>query len=452
MKPLTRRALLGSAGVALAIPALESLLPRPSAQAQPRVIPRRLLIYYVPNGMNGSSTGAFRPTATGRDYALTPILEPIGALRSEVLVLSGLSNRPAAASYGGTNDGPGDHARGTGSFLTCARLRKTEGTNIQNGISVDQVAAGAVGMSTRFPSLQLGVDGGASAGNCDSGYSCAYARNISWASATTPLPKLTNTATIFDRLFAGGEDAAARARRQAYQSSVLDYVRQDATRLQPRLGATDRRKLEEYLDSVREVERRVSMGAGARACATPPRPSDGMDFQRTLAVHHELMALAFQCDHTRVITFMLGNAGSGRNYAFLGADGGHHELSHHQRDARKLAALQTIGAFEVRQFAALLGRLRTLTESDGSGLLDHCAVLFSSEISDGDAHNHTNLPVLLAGRCGAQLDPGRHVAFTGDPPIANLYLALLKALGVRAERFGAEGDRVLPNLGAVSAA
>jgi hypothetical protein len=437
-------------GVALAVPVLESLLPRRSAAAQPRTIPRRLLIYYVPNGMNGSTTGAFRPSGTGRDYALTPILEPLGDLRGEVLVLSGLSNRPAAASYAGSNDGPGDHARGTGSFLTCARLRKTEGTNIQNGISVDQVAAGAVGMATRFPSLQLGVDGGASAGNCDSGYSCAYARNISWASATTPLPKLTSPGTIFDRLFAGGEEAAARARRQAYQASVLDYVREDATRLQGRLGATDRRKLEEYLTSVREVERRVAMGAGGRVCAPPARPAEGMDFSRTLGVFHELMALAIQCDQTRVLTFMLGNAGSGRNYAFLGADGGHHELSHHQRDARKLAALQTIGAFEVRQLALLLGRLRSLTESDGSTLLSHTAVLFSSEISDGDAHNHTNLPVLLAGRLGGQLDPGRHVVYPGDPPIANLYLALLKGMGVTAARFGVEGDRVLPSLGPVS--
>jgi hypothetical protein len=446
---LTRRALLGGAGVALAIPALESLLPRKAARAGGSPIPRRMVVWYVPNGINGATANAWRPTAEGAGYALTPMLAPLGALRSEVLVLSGLANRPAQASYGGTNDGPGDHARGTGCFLTNARLVKTEGTGIRAGISMDQVAAAAVGMATRFPSLQLGVDGGGATGGCDSGYSCAYARNISWASPTTPLPKLTNPITVFDRLFAAGESAALQARRRAYQASVLDYVRGDATRLQGAVGASDRAKLDEYLTAVRELERRVMMTGGA-VCMTPPRPVEGLAFAEHVAVMNQLMAMALRCDLTRVVTFMLGNAGSGRDYSFIGASGAHHELSHHQSDPDKLQKLERIGTWEVRQFAGLLAQLQAMREPDGSSVLDHTAALFSSEIADGNGHWHYGLPALLAGRCGGQLNPGRHVSYASEQPIANLFVAMLRAVGADVMNFGLEGTRPLANLGAVS--
>jgi hypothetical protein len=448
---ITRRALLGGAGVALAIPALESLLPRKTARAGGSPIPRRLVVWYVPNGINGTGPNAWRPVAEGAGYGLTPMLTPLGALRAEVSVLTGLANRPAQASYGGSNDGPGDHARGTGCFLTNARLVKTEGTGIRAGISMDQVAAAAIGMTTRFPSIQLGIDGGGSTGGCDSGYSCAYARNISWASPTTPLPKLTNPITVFDRLFAAGESAALQARRRAYQASVLDYVRGDATRLQGVLGATDRAKLDEYLTAVRELERRVMMTGGA-TCMTPPRPVEGLAFAQHVTVMNQLMAMALRCDLTRVVTFMLGNAGSGRDYSFIGASGAHHELSHHQSDAEKIRKLQTIGTWEVQQFAALLTQLQAMREPDGSSVLDHTAALFSSEIADGNGHWHHSLPVLLAGRCGGQLNPGRHVVYGSEQPIANLFVALLRAVGAAVSSFGLEGNRTLANLGAVSTA
>lgn len=446
---LTRRALLGGAGVAVAIPALESLMPR-EARAGGSPPPRRMVIWYVPNGINGSTANAWRPATEGAGFALTPMLTPLGDLRSEVLVLTGLANRPAQASYMGTNDGPGDHARGTGSFLTGARLVKTDGTGIRNGVSVDQVAASVLGMGTRLPSLQLGIDGGSSTGGCDSGYSCAYSRNISWSSATTPLPKLTNPVTVFDRLFAGGESAAAAARRRAYQSSVLDYVRREATGLQTRLGATDRAKLEEYLTAVRELERRIMTAPGGVTCTAPPTPVAGLAYTEHVRVMNQLMAMALRCDLTRVVTFMLGNGGSGRDYGFIGAAGAHHELSHHQSDAEKIRKLQIIGTWEVQQFAGLLTQLRAMREPDGSSVLDHTTALFSSEIADGNGHWHYSLPVLLAGRCGGQFSTGRHVVYATERPIASLYLAMLRAVGVRAASFSLEGARVLENLGAVS--
>jgi hypothetical protein len=449
---ITRRALLGGAGVALSIPLLESLWPRRSATAGVPELPRRLVVWYVPCGINGSTPNAFRPATAGAAYALPPMLAPLAALRSEVLVLSGLANRPAQASYLGVSDGAGDHARGTGSYLTNARIVKTEGAGVRNGVSFDQVAAAAVGSSTRLPSLQLGVDGGAATGGCDSGYSCAYARNISWADATTPVPKLTNPAVVFDRLFAGGESESLRARREVYQASVLDYVRDDATRLQSALGATDRHKLDQYLTAVRELERRILASGVSASCTAPPRPVDGLAFTDHVGVMNQLTAMALRCDATRVVTFMLGNAGSSRDYSFIGAPGAHHELSHHMSDPDKLAKLQTIGTWEVRQFANLLTQLDAMREPDGTSLLDNTAVLFSSEIADGNSHTHSGLPVLLAGRCGGALDPGRHVVYAEERPIANLYLALLRALGSSATSFGLEGTRVLENLGAVSMA
>ena len=449
---LTRRALFGAAGAALSIPLLESLSPRRTAQAGVPLLPRRIIVWYVPCGINGSTANAFRPVTAGVDYVLPPMLAPLAALRSEVLVLSGLANRPAQASYLGVNDGAGDHARGTGSFLTNARIVKTEGAGVRNGVSFDQVAAAAIGSETRLPSLQLGIDGGAATGGCDSGYSCAYARNISWSDATTPVPKLTNPAVVFDQLFAGGESEALRARRQVYQSSVLDYVLDDAARLSPRLGQTDRQKLDQYLTAVRELERRILSAAGPTTCVAPPRPVDGLAFADLVGVMNHLMAMALRCDATRVITFMLGNAGSSRDYSFAGAPGAHHELSHHMSDPAKLAKLQTIGTWEVQQFAALLGLLDGMREPDGTSLLDNTAVLFSSEIGDGNAHTHAALPVLVAGRCGGALTPGRHVVYADERPIANLYLALLQAVGATTGSFGLEGTRVLENLGAVSMA
>jgi hypothetical protein len=452
---MSRRVILGGAGVAVALPALDALLPRNEARAQMRPPARRVLFYYVPCGINSSDDRGFRPAATGEGAAWTysRMLMPLGAaLKPHTLVISGLHNLPAAASFGGTNDGPGDHARGTGSFLTAARVNKTEGTDIRNNVSIDQVIAQRAGEMWRFRSLQLGIDGGSSAGGCDSGYSCAYARNISWSGPTTPLPKITSPATAFDRLFAGMDPAAtaaAQARRRAYASSVLDFVRADTTALQARLGPTDRRKLDEYLTAIREVETRIGR-TEAMVCAAPGRPAATLPFQQHVDLMHDLMALAFRCDLTRVQTFMLGNAGSNRVFDFIRESTGHHTLSHHMRDPGNLMSLERIGTWEIQKFGELCNRLRMIDDGSGASVLDNTVVMFSSEIADGDAHAHSGLPLFLVGGGGGQLRTDRHLD-VGSQPIADLYIALARIMGVTLTRFGEQGTRVLANLGAVSA-
>jgi hypothetical protein len=414
-----------------------------------------VLFYYVPCGINSSDNRGFRPTATGAGAAwqYSRMLAPLGAaLKPYTLVLSGVHNRPASASFNGTNDGPGDHARGTGSFLTAARLNKTDGADIRNGVSIDQAIAQRAGSAWRFPSLQLGIDGGSSAGGCDSGYSCAYSRNVSWAGPTTPLPKITAPRTLFDRLFAGidpGATAAAQARRRAYSSSVLDYVRSETTTLQARLGTTDRRKLDEYLTAIREVEARIAR-MDAMVCTPTARPDATLPFQQHVDVMHDLMALSFRCDLTRVQSFMLGNAGSNRVFDFLGQTTGHHNLSHHMSDGANLTSLERIGTWEIQKFGELCNRLRMIDDGDGANVLDNTVVLFSSEIADGNSHAHTGLPLVLVGNGGAQLQTDRHVD-VGAQPIGDLFIALAKLMGVTLARFGEEGARVMPNLGPVSA-
>lgn len=435
---MSRRAFVGGAGATVALPFLPSLWPeRAFAQATP---PLRFLAYYVPCGIH---MPGWTPSAEGAGFAVTPILQPLAdaAVLGDVLVLSGLANAPARP------DGPGDHASGTGSFLTCAHPFKTEGADIANGISVDQVAAAAIGADTSFASLELGIEGGSSAGGCDSGYSCAYSRNIAWAGVSTPLPKLTSPSTVFDRLFGGIDPMASateRARRKLFQTSVLDYVIGDTTKLAKKLGQTDARKLDEYLTGLREVELRIESDQGP-TCDPGTRPPDNYDLQTHVGLMQDLMVLAFQCDATRVITFMLGNAASGRSYDFIGVTGAHHELSHHQDDAAKQASLQTIDTWEVEQFAALLAKLKAIDEG-GTSLLDSTAAFFSSEIEDGDSHSHYNLPVLVAGKLGGALRPGRHVRYPNDEPLANLFTSILRGLGVANDKFGLDGTGPLANL------
>lgn len=445
---------LGGAGVALALPALESILGRKTATAQMRTPPKRVLFFYTPCGINSPDGMGWTPAATGAGaaWSLSRILSPLGPnLKPYTTVLTGLHNNPARADFRGTNDGPGDHARGTGCFLTAARLNKTAGADIRNGISIDQAIAEGVGRMTRFPSLQTGIDAGASAGDCDSGYSCAYSRNISWSGPTTPLAKVTQPRVLFDRFFAGMDPnatAAEQARRRAYSSSVLDQVREEATSLQMRLGATDRRKLDEYLTAVREVESRVAMAGSV--CTAPDRPMSSLMFREQVELMSDLMALAFRCDLTRIQSFMIGNAGSERVYDFLGITAGHHTLSHHMSDGTNLRQLEQISTWEVQKFADLCNRLRLIDEM-GSKVLDNTICVFSSEIHDGNSHAHVNLPVVMCGRGAGQFTTDRHIN-VGSEPLADLYIALAKYMGVTLPRFGEEGTRVLANLGPVSAA
>ncbi len=433
---ISRRSFLRAAGVTIGLPVLDAMWPN-QAQAQ-TVAPRRLLFFYVPCGIHMQT---WTPAQEGAGWALTPALTPLANLKNDVTVLSGLANLSARP------DGAGDHASGTGAFLTCRHPFKTDGAGIQNGISVDQVAANAIGSATRFPSLQLGSDGGGATGDCDSGYSCAYARNISWASETQPLPKETNPQALFDRLFGGVDPRATleqQRKRKLYKQSILDFVRADTTALKGKLGRTDQRKMDEYLTAIRELEVRLQNENSGPVCAADP-PGDSPDFATRIRNMSDVMVLAMQCDFTRVTSFMMGNAGHNRSFPFLGFTEQHHDLSHHQNSQANYDKLTLIDAWEVERFAYLLERMKSVVEGDRT-LLDNSLVFFSSEIADGNAHNHDNLPVLLAGGGGGAVTPGRHLVYPRNTPIANLFLTMLRSVGVNDGSFGADSTGPLANL------
>jgi len=439
---ISRRTVLKGLGTALALPMFDAMLPvRAGAEASAlSVLPRRLAFIYVPNGVHVPD---WTPAADGRDFDLPPILAPLADHKPYLTVFSGLAQANARAN----GDGPGDHARAVATFLTGCQAFKTDGANIRAGVSADQVAAQQVGHRTRFASLELGVDRGAQAGSCDSGYSCAYSSNMSWRTPNTPMPKEVNPRLVFERLFGSGsraETEQARAKREKYQKSILDFVREDATRLRQKLGATDGRKMDEYLTAVREVEQRITRAEQAASRELPEIeqpdgiPAEHVDHLRLMA---DLLVLAFEADLTRVATFMFGNAGSNRSYPFIGVPDGHHELSHHGGNKEKQAKISKINQFHTQQFAYLLDRLKGVREGDGT-LLDQAMIAYGSGIGDGNAHNHDQLPILLAGRAGGTIDSGRHVRLDKETPLNNLWLSLLDRVDARIDHIGDSTGRI----------
>jgi hypothetical protein len=429
---LPRRAFLGGAAAAIGLPWLEAMGPIREASAELGSMPQRLLAFYVPNGIHMAE---WTPNELGPNYAVKAIMQPLAdaELLDDILVISGLRNDPARP------DGPGDHASGTSAFLTATKVTKSE-TIITNDTSMDQVYAQHIGSETSMSSMQLGIEGGANVGGCDSGYGCVYSRNISW-NGNTALSKLTSPQTAFDLLFSGFDPeatAAEMAIRRERRLSVLDHALGDAAALQAKLGQTDRVKVQEYLDSVRDLELRIQNESGVPACELEPGfPVDPGNFVDHVQTMIDVMVKAFQCDRTRVISFMLGNAGSGRDYGFIGAPGGHHYLSHHNNLQSHFEALTIIATWEIAQFAYLLTELKNTSEGEGN-LLDNSMVFFSSEIEDGNSHAHHNLPVILAGRGGGTIPTGQHVRFD-DQPIANLFIDMLQRLGVDIATFGDDG-------------
>jgi hypothetical protein len=442
MRTITRRTVLRGLGTALALPWLEAMLPHASAAAA-TTTPKRMAFLYVPNGIHMHE---WTPMRMGRDWDTPDLLQALEGFRQDYSVLTGLTLDKARPN----GDGPGDHARAMSAFLTGRQPRKTHGSDIKVGVSVDQLAAQKVGEGTRFPSLEIGAEGGKLAGNCDSGYSCAYSANLSWRSDATPQPKETNPKLIFERLFGSdnrAEAEAARARRERYRKSILDLVAEDASALKKDLGSADQRKLDEYLAGVREVELRLTRATQPEAKESR-LPKDAVkpagipkDYQEHLRLLADMLVLAFQGDVTRVSTFVFANEGSNRAYPWLGVPEGHHDLSHHGRNQAKLDKIKKINRFHLDQLAYLLRKLKGIKEGDGT-LLDSCMIVYGSGNSDGDRHNHDDLPILLAGKGGGDFHPGQHVRFRRETPLTNLYLTLLDTAGIKVSSFGDSTGRL----------
>ena len=437
-----RRTFLRGLGAAIALPVLDSLLPTRALASVggAKGFPKRVAWIYVPNGANMAD---WTPAAVGADYELPLILQPLAAHRKDLTVLTGLANHQGDE----LGDGGGAHARASASFLTGVHPRKTAGADIKAGVSVDQIAANQIGDQTRLPSLELSCDAGQRAGSCDSGYSCAYQFNLSWRSETQPVNAEVNPRAAFERLFGTGDPAVsleASARRQLYRRSVLDYVLDDARRLEPRLSLADRRKLDEYLTAVRDLERRIERAA---QFPTPTAPAGAAapemfeTYEQHMTLMYEVMALAFQTDSTRIATFCVAHDGSNRPYPTIGIRDGHHDLSHHREDPDKKNKLAQINRYHVTQFARFLDRLKSIPEGDGN-LLDNSTILYGSALSNGDKHSPENLPILLAGKGGGTFASGRHVRVDDKTPMTNLYRSMLDSIGVRTEKVGDSTGRV----------
>ena len=450
---LSRRRFLRGVGTCLALPAFESLLSRSSMAAVAPALtgaapaasgtgtPLRLAFVYVPNGVIQPN---WWPAGEGKDFQLARTMTPLETLKDHIQVLGGLDHRNAMPG----TDGAGDHARASGTFLTGVRVKKTAGADIHAGVSIDQLVAGQIGHLTRFPSLEMTCDAVRKSGNCDSGYSCAYQYNLSWRSPTQPIAPEPNPRLVFERLFGAGphgKRAQGYRARQHQQKSILDFVLQDAQELDSDLGAKDRRKLDEYLTSVRDIETRIQEAekfgdTPDPSVDTPPGIPPG--FQEHIHLMFDMMLLAFQTDSTRVATFMLANEGANRSFPELNIPEGHHYLSHHRGKADMIAKVAEIDLWYMKQLGYFLKRMNSTQDTDGHSLLHNSMIVYGCGNSDGNRHTHLNLPVLLAGRGGGTLTPGRYVKH-GGAPMCNLFLTLAERLGVSGvPRFGDSTDRL----------
>ncbi|HLV79837.1 MAG TPA: DUF1552 domain-containing protein [Chthonomonadaceae bacterium] len=438
---IPRRTFLRGLGAAVSLPLLEAMLPLNAlASSAAKSRPNRMAFIFVPNGMH---MPAWTPQADGTGFALPSIMEPLKNVKDSLTVLTGLTQHNAEA----LGDGGGDHARSAAAWLTGCHPRKTSGADIKAGISVDQLAAQKVGRITPFPSLELGCEPAATAGDCDTGYSCAYTSNIAWRSATMPLAHEVSPRLVFERLFGNGDPnatAQSRAQRRLEQRSILDFVMEDAHQLNSRLGVRDQSKLDEYFSSIREIEERLNrVEKSARQLPAPETLPTGVpsDMGEHIRLMYDMMTLAFQSDMTRICTFMIAHDGSNRSYPEAGVPEGHHDMSHHGGDPKKQEKIRLINHFHVTQLAYLLEKLQSIHEPEGT-LLDNAMIVYGAGISDGNAHNHDNLPILLAGRGAGTIQTGRHVRYTDGTPMTNLFLSLLDRIGVRAETIGDSTGRL----------
>lgn len=437
-KHLPRRTFLKATGTAIALPFLDAMTP--AGTAFRAKAPVRLAFVYVPNGIVMKD---WTPEGVGSNFEFKRILKPLERYREDVFVLTGLDDHNGNA----LGDGPGDHARAGAAYLTGVHCKKTAGADIQNSISADQIAAQKVGAETRLPSIELGCEDSRTVGNCDSGYSCAYTNSISWRGPTTPMPPEVNPRMAFERLFGTADlslSPEVRQRRAQYRRSILDLVREDTQKLSRNLGASDRRKIDEYLSAVREIELRIEKAERDNRGVTPgiEKPAGiPAEFAEYMRLMYDLQLVAFQSDLTRVSTLMVGREGSSRVYPEINVPDPHHPLTHHRNNAEWIEKIVLINRYHIELFAEFIGKLKATKDGDGT-LLDHSMIVYGSGLSDGNRHTHENLPLLLLGRGDGSLKPGRHIAYKRGTPVTNLYLTLLDRMGVEAEKIGDSNGRV----------
>jgi hypothetical protein len=430
---LSRRTMLRGLGAALALPVLDSMVPAMSALANTAAAPvKRLGVFYVPNGM---SMPYWFPKTEGPLAEMPATLQSLAAFKDRVLLCGGLADEPANRVKGG-----GDHARSAGTFLTGVPFKLTSGADVFGSISMDQIAAKELSKETQLASLELGIESNAMLGSCDGGASCAYTNTIAWSSETTPLPIENDPRAVFERLFgtSGSTDRVARLARIEQDRSILDFVGQQINTLKQRIGSGDKVRVTEYLDSVRDVERRIQMAEqqNSRELPVVDQPIGiPADYAQHARLMMDMLALAYQTDLTRVSTFMLAKEVSGRSYPEIGVADSHHPVSHHQDEPAKLERLHKINEYHLRQFAYLVDKLSKLPEGDGS-MLDHTLFLYGTGISDSNTHFHDDLPIALVGGKAAGIKGGRYIRYPKGTPLTNLHMTILQNMGVPVEQIG----------------
>ncbi|MBI1898633.1 MAG: DUF1552 domain-containing protein [Acidobacteria bacterium] len=436
-KALPRRTFLRGMGTAVALPFLDAMSPA-LASTKTSKGPVRMAFVYVPNGID---MRYWNPDYEGPLAALPRILKPLEPFRQDITLLSNLTHNNGRALL----DGAGDHGRCCGSYLTGLQPKKSF-TDIKAGISCDQIVANQAGKQTRFPSLEAGLEDARQAGDCDSGYSCAYTNNLAWRSETQPLPPILNPRAMFERLF--GADAhltpEAREQRNRLRRTILDFVSEDTRRLQASLGPTDKRKLDEYLSSIREIERQIEKAEKDNARIDPGMDKPygvPADFAEHFKLMTDMITVAFRTDMTRIVTFLVTREGTSRSYREIGIADGHHPLTHHRNDPVMMEKVAQINSYHVKQFAAWVEKLKSIQEGD-STLLDNSMIVYGAGLSDGNRHTHDDLPTLIAGRAGGAIKPGRRIVYRRETPMSNLFLTMMDTMGVRVEHFGDSTGRL----------
>ncbi len=446
---INRRHFLRGLGAGIALPSMETFLPeRAMAEAAKNGLavtetgmPLRTAFLYKPNGVNVEK---WTPTGTGKDYQINETLKPLAGFKNDFHLLSKLEHKNGTSG----GDGGGDHARANASFLTGVRPYKTAGADIKLGLSVDQAIAQKIGHMTRLSSLELSCDGVRKSGVCDSGYSCAYQFNLSWRSAVTPMTPESNPRLVFERLFGAGSKEERKQgfdQRNEQQQSILDFVMEDAKKLNSQLGRNDQHKLDEYMTGIREIEKRVEKAKLFGLPEDPGVPTPAGvpgSYREHIRLMLDMLVLAFETDSTRVASFLLAHDGSNRSFREIGVPDGHHTLSHHRQKKESLDKLAKIDLFYSEQVAYFLEKLSSKKDADGKSLLHNSMVLWGGGLSDPDRHRHNDLPIVLAGHGGGKLKTGIHSDLGKDTPMCNLFLSMMDQVGIREERFGDSDGRI----------